>query len=435
MKKAWTKRVPAFALGIVMVLGLMPVSALAEATEAQDLDDVTGTAAYTVTFDTNGGDAVAPITVTYGEKYGTLPTSSITGLSGDWYLVDGDLTETKITAQSTVNTAGDHTLRMVRKVAVPALKLTLAAPGCLSADYPYYNPEDSTRILTVTVSNMNEDVLAYSYQWYQDGELISGENSSVLTLEGNVSDSGTYKVAVTATLKDGTGITVTENTASRESEKKITIRRASNTVYYDANGGTGGASSNYTGSAAATVSKNAPQREGYTFAGWNTAADGSGESYSAGSTYTFANDNGNGGCRVTLYAQWTVDQYTVTLMANDGSGATEIKTVEAGRYSLPDCGFTAAGCKVFDGWDLGKPGDEITVDSHITLTAQWKDVPHIYENGRCIGCGAADPGTAATPVTGDSTHVMLWFTLLFVSGSAIVALTVIDRKRSLAEKR
>jgi uncharacterized repeat protein (TIGR02543 family) len=38
-------------------------------------------------------------------------------------------------------------------------------------------------------------------------------------------------------------------------------------------------------------------RKGYTFAGWNTAADGSGKSYAQGSLYT-VNTN------VTLYANW-----------------------------------------------------------------------------------------------------------------------------------
>ena len=40
-------------------------------------------------------------------------------------------------------------------------------------------------------------------------------------------------------------------------------------------------------------------RPGYAFAGWNTAADGSGASYAAGGTYT-AN------APLALYARWTV---------------------------------------------------------------------------------------------------------------------------------
>ena len=40
-------------------------------------------------------------------------------------------------------------------------------------------------------------------------------------------------------------------------------------------------------------------KTGYTFAGWNTEANGSGTEYKAGSTFTITND-------VTLYAEWTM---------------------------------------------------------------------------------------------------------------------------------
>lgn len=46
-------------------------------------------------------------------------------------------------------------------------------------------------------------------------------------------------------------------------------------------------------------------RTGYTFAGWNTAADGTGTTYLAGDTFNIAEDT-------TLYAQWVPDMYTVS---------------------------------------------------------------------------------------------------------------------------
>lgn len=262
-----------------------------------------------VTFDANGGAAIDPITVTYGEKYGKLPSSTVTGLSGgdsNWYLVDenGAVTETKITKLSTVGLTRDHQLFVVRKVLAPTLKITLTVPGAISNDYQYYVPGNSKRILTVTVNNQNTDVLEYTYQWYKDGAAITDATGAVLELDGDVSDNGTYTVKVTATLKDGSGIVVTSNTASAEKEQKVKILHAANTLYYDANGGEDGPSSNYTGGVTLAVVQEAPTRTGYVFNGWNTAADGSGDGYTAGSTYTFAEDGGNGGCSVTLYAQW-----------------------------------------------------------------------------------------------------------------------------------
>ena len=43
------------------------------------------------------------------------------------------------------------------------------------------------------------------------------------------------------------------------------------------------------------LSSAGPTRDGYTFTGWNTAADGSGTAYSSGATYTANADNG---CKV-----------------------------------------------------------------------------------------------------------------------------------------
>ena len=278
------------------------------------IDGVTFTAVYvpntyTVSFDANGGAEINPITVTYGEKYGRLPSTSVTGLSGgdkNWYLVDkyGNVTETNIKSATALSEARDHTLFAVRKVLAPTLGIKLAAPGCISDKYQYYNPENSTRILTVTVNNKNDDVLYYTYQWYKDGEVIEGETADVLTLAGNVSDSGKYKVVVTATLKDGTNIVVTHNSASSEKEQVVKIMHAANTLYYEANGGEGGPSSQFTGGTTITITSNEPTRTGYIFAGWNTEADGSGTAYMAGDVFTFENDNGNGGCAVTLYAQY-----------------------------------------------------------------------------------------------------------------------------------
>ena len=49
------------------------------------------------------------------------------------------------------------------------------------------------------------------------------------------------------------------------------------------------------------LSSSVPTRNGYTFLGWNTKADGKGTAYAAGATYTHDQDGGT----VTLYAQWT----------------------------------------------------------------------------------------------------------------------------------
>ena len=79
-------------------------------------------------------------------------------------------------------------------------------------------------------------------------------------------------------------------------------------VTYDGNTNTGGTvpidGNAYAESHTVTVLGNTGSlvKTGYTFAGWNTAADGSGTSYAGTGSATFAMGLGN----VTLYAQWTL---------------------------------------------------------------------------------------------------------------------------------
>ena len=421
---------------------------------------------YTVSFNANGGSAIDSITVTYGEKYGRLPSSSITGLSGgdsNWYLVDesGTVTDTKITRLSVVAQARNHTLFIKRAVLAPNVKLTLAVPGGISDSYNYYIPGNSMRILTASVNNANSDILNYSYQWYKNGVLIEGESGATLTLAGNVADAGTYKVVVTATLKDGTGITVTSNTAAGEKEMRVKILHAANELKYDANGGEGGPSANYTGGTTATVSSDAPNREHYVFQGWNTAADGSGDAYAAGAAYTFVNDGGNGGCVATLYAQWKLETKTVTYLV--GNEVFKTESVDYGTDAvLPDIpakeGYSGE-------WD--HDGKNITVDTVInavytinkytvTFTADGKVLGNVeVEHGKDVempATPAKDGYTAkwdhdgkcitadttirvvytpipTTPETGDTFDLGLRATVMAFSAVALAVLLIGQKKR------
>ena len=68
-------------------------------------------------------------------------------------------------------------------------------------------------------------------------------------------------------------------------------------VTFDANGGTG-SMTNQSSSAAANLTTNTFANSGFTFSGWNTAANGSGTAYTDAASFPFA-------ASTTLYAQWT----------------------------------------------------------------------------------------------------------------------------------
>ncbi|MDP6054062.1 MAG: InlB B-repeat-containing protein, partial [Candidatus Latescibacteria bacterium] len=95
---------------------------------------------------------------------------------------------------------------------------------------------------------------------------------------------------------------------------------ATYTVTYNANGADSGSvatdSTSYENGMTVTVLNNTGNlaRTGYSLTGWNTAADGSGTTYTTGNTFTMGSAN------VTLYAQWSSNPtYTVTYDANSAS--------------------------------------------------------------------------------------------------------------------
>ncbi len=110
------------------------------------------------------------------------------------------------------------------------------------------------------------------------------------------------------------------NFAAAGGECNITYNAPTVTLTYDPQGGSG-EPDDQTGDAASdvTVSTTEPTRDGHTFTGWNTEADGSGTSYSGDDTYTLP-DTGTD----TLYAQWQPNPSNVELPSTGNSSTAEV---------------------------------------------------------------------------------------------------------------
>jgi uncharacterized protein (TIGR02145 family)/uncharacterized repeat protein (TIGR02543 family) len=154
------------------------------------------------------------------------------------------------------------------------------------------------------------------------------------------------------------------------------------TVAYVGNGNTEGTTpadtNKYETAATVTVKENVGLlvKTGSTFAGWNTKADGSGNAYAAGITFPMGSAN------VTLYAQWTKAQYTITYYGNGNTGGTlpsktthlfqtEIIIASAGNltktgYSYVSWNTDSTG----NGLDYYE-GNKITIENNIKLYARW----------------------------------------------------------------
>jgi uncharacterized repeat protein (TIGR02543 family) len=166
------------------------------------------------------------------------------------------------------------------------------------------------------------------------------------------------------------------------------------TVTYNANTGSGNVpidpNTYQQGQVATVLGSSTLSKTGYSFAVWNTKADGTGASYNPGPTFTMGTSN------VILYAQWTanpVATYAVTYSGNgstSGSPSVDNNTYQAGQTVT----VLGSGTLVktpgwhFAGWSPSATGaypsptyavgQTFTMGtSNVTLYAQWSC---IYES-------------------------------------------------------
>ena len=159
------------------------------------------------------------------------------------------------------------------------------------------------------------------------------------------------------------------------------------TVTFDANGGSGSMTAQ-SASTATALTANTFTKDGYTFSGWNTAANGSGTTYADGASYAFTAD-------VTLYAQWTINQYTISFNSDGGSAVSSI-TQDYGTAVTAPAAPTKLGY-AFAGWSPTVP--ETMPAESIELTAQWtptQDVIFDSENANLAITSMNIVGTTAT---------------------------------------
>ena len=189
-------------------------------------------------------------------------------------------------------------------------------------------------------------------------------------------------------------------------------------ITYNGNGsgsGTVPAAGTYTtGGAAYTVANNTGSlaRSGYTFTGWNTAADGSGTPYPAASSYTTS-------ANTTLYAQWSPVTYNLTYNGNGSTGGSVpgVGTYTSGNspYVVVDnTGTLTRTGYVFTGWNtmvsgLGVPlvpGATYVPTADQTLYAQWVPTTYVISyNGNGATAGGVPPNGGYT--SGGSAYTVL----------------------------
>ncbi len=156
------------------------------------------------------------------------------------------------------------------------------------------------------------------------------------------------------------------------------------TVTFDKNGGEGTMDGmTFTYGTAQNLSANAFTRAGYTFAGWARKAGATEIEFADGASVI--NLTAADGGKVTLYAVWRANTYTVTFDPNYEGGAESDKEViydsVYGILPVPTrVGYT------FDGWylndELVNAATQVTTADNHTLTAHWTAIEYtIVYNG------------------------------------------------------
>jgi len=259
-----------------------------------------------------------------------------------------------------------------------------AVPNAVSYDVMLY--KDSTVVGTV------RNILAENIQ---DGVNFAAE------LQSN--GVGSYTFTVQAKGAGGLILDGDQGTASGP----IIISPVTYTVMYNGNGSTGGTapidSTEYSQYDDVVVSANDGQlvKTGHLFTGWNTKADGTGTNYSPNESFKMGTEN------VTLFAQWTIKQFTVRFVSN---GGTTINPKQVQYNAKITAEQPVKSGYVFEGWYKDATfttawnfvSDVITEDT--TLYAKWGRIP---TSGGNTNPPANNSDSESTPPSSDVENIVV----------------------------
>lgn len=349
-------------------------------------------AQYTVNFDTGFTAVCDPITVTYSEAYGTLPTLSRTGYTFDgWYYGQNLITES-----TTVSTTTNHTLRAKWTIKTVHVHLVPNYAGAVVSDFDIdYNQPYGDNLPELT----REDY--WFLGWYlgdtkvtaqtlvsveTDHELQAGweQFKHVTVTFDAVSDTkdvivGEVYGALPQAEKEGytfvgwtyAGNEITESSiVSTETSHQLVAAFQANTytVHYETGFSDLAIRSKSVTFDAPYGTLPAPTYSGYSFVGWQL----NGSTVTAETAVKTAAEH-------TLIAVWDANTYTVSFSTGfDDVTCNPIFVT----YDQPYAGLPTPQKEgyVFSGWTyISRPVTEstiVSVSSDHTLTAKWSNASY-----------------------------------------------------------
>ena len=254
---------------------------------------------YTVRFDSQVGNAIVEMTVLKGSKIAEPKSPIRDNYEFEGWYKDSDLTS----AWNFISDTVTSDITLYAKWNATAYLVTYNGNG---------NDKGTVPLTQEKTHGINLELAVNSGDLQRTGYSFTGWNTEVDGTGIDYAEGSTYTTDVALTL-------YAKWTASKYS------------VTYDANGATDGTvpdvqSKNHGINLVLASNNNGLAKEGYSFSGWNTQADGFGTDYAEGSIYT--SDGA-----LTLYATWVANTYSVTYDANGATGGA-VPTVQTKTHDI-----------------------------------------------------------------------------------------------------
>ncbi|MBS6313721.1 MAG: InlB B-repeat-containing protein [Firmicutes bacterium] len=359
---------------------------------------------YTITFDTAGGSAIAPIT----QDYGTAITAPADPTREGYTFAGWDTAipatmpahNMTITAQWTVNqytiiydldggtAEGNPDTYTVETDAFTLKNPTRPGHTFTGWSGTGLTGEDNLTLTIPKGSTGNRSYTAhwslntYSITYDLNGGTASGNPTSYTVESATITLNQPTKTGYTFTGWSGTDLTGEDNLtvtipAGSTGDRSYTAHWSLNTysITYDLDGGTASGNPDFYTVESSTITLNPPTRTGYTFIGW------SGTDLSGSDNLTVTIPTGSIGNR-SYTAHWSLNTYSITYDLDGGTalGNPDFYTVESSAITLNEP--TKAGY-VFTGWSgTDLVGEDNLRGMLVTILYRMENEP------RCFGSAA-----------------------------------------------
>ena len=326
--------------------------------EALTLYPVWNTNKYTITFDTNGGSEIAPITQDYGTEITAPDNPTRKGYTFKGW--DKEIPKTMPAENITVKAQWEinqYTITFDTNGGSEIAPITqdygteIAAPANPTRKGYTFKGWDKEIPKTMPAENMTVKA-----QWEINQYTITFDTNGGSEIAPITQDYGTEITAPDNPTRKGYTFKGWDKEIPKTMPaENITVKAQweinQYTITFDTNGGSEIAPITQDYGTEITAPDN-PTRKGYTFKGWDKEIP-----------KTMPAEN------ITVKAQWEINQYTITFDTNGGSEIAPITQDYGTKITAPDNptrkGYT------FRGWDKEIP--ETMPAENITITARWKD--------------------------------------------------------------